>query len=216
MARIAAALLAAVAASSSSAPRNATAPRSLCFPRAYGPEANPICLAWWRDGADVLFQLQCVPDAFPEFALGWCAVGFSTASPPWAPVPQPGSWGMWPAEVIHLQVQVISPTSASSAPAVVLTDRLTTGVRLPACAGAQVTRLINASLDASSGMLTAFFARAAQLPTASLALGLTNLNRTLPLVAAISNSGAARGGCSEVFPPHDNEWRNETADFTFP
>jgi hypothetical protein len=192
----------------------------MCFPRAYGPENNPICMSWWREGADVVFALQCVPDSFPYITLGWCAVGFSTASPPGVPVPQPGSWGMWPADVIHLQVQVLvpppPPALAASAPAaVVLTDRPTTGVRLPACAAAQPTRLLNASLDSSSGVLTAYFARAAELPPELLALGFTNLNRTLPLVAAISNSGAARGGCGAVFPPHDNEWRNETASFVF-
>lgn len=188
------------------------AARSLCFPRAYGPENNPICVSWSPVSGDVLFKVQCVPDSFPEFSLSWCAIGFSTAAPPDAPVPQPGSWGMWPAEVVHLQVLNASSGTLS----VVLTDRMTTGVKLPACAPAQATRLVNASVDSGSGVLTAFFVRAARLSSTLLSQGYTDLNRTLPLVAAISNAGPQNmSGCDSIFPCHDNEWRNETADFRF-
>lgn len=182
--------------------------RSLCFPRAYGPVDNPICLAWAREADAFLFRLTCVPDSFPELQLNWCAVGWSTASPPDAPTPKPGAWGMWPAEVVHLQLL--------TGGGVVLTDRMTTGVRLPACAQVQATRLLNASVDATTGVLTAFFTRAADLPQALLENGYTNFNRTLPFVAAISNQGPqAQGGCASTFPPHDNEWRNETGKFGF-
>jgi hypothetical protein len=181
--------------------------RSLCFPKAYGPIDNPICLTWQPEADDFVFEIVCKPDSFPELALNWCAVGFSTASSPVLPPPRPGTWGMWPAEVVNLQLL--------TGGGVVLTDRMTTGVRLPECAPSQATRLLNASVNPSSGVLTAFFARAAVLSEALLKQGYSNLNRTMPFVAAISNQGPqAQGGCGEVFPPHDNEWRNETGKFS--
>ena len=228
------ALLAAGAAAASAGGGGAAFParQSFCFPRAYGPKNNPICLAWQRVGADFVFEIQCTPDSFPEFSIGWCAVGFSTATPPGAPVPALGNWTMFPSDIIHLQVVQAAaaaalPASASAvaggsgggggggALSVVVTDRVAVGARLPACAAAQPTRLLNASIDAVSGMLTAFFARPAELPRAALAQGLTSLNRTLPIVAAISNNDGAAStsaGCAAVFECHDNEWRNETID----
>lgn len=196
-------------------PAPAAAKNSFCFPRAYGPEANPICLAWWRVKADFVFRIICTPDSFPFLSLSWCAVGFSTRFAPGSPTPPLGSWGMVPADVVHLAlVQPAAPGGAGAAPGVVLTDRIIVAVSLPACAPTQVTRLLNATVDATTGELTAFFARPAQLPGALIAMGFTNLNRTLPLVAAISNGGPlAAGGCGSAFEPHDNEWRNETINF---
>ena len=80
-------------------------------------------------------------------------------------------------------------------------------MRMPGCAATQHTRLLNASVNADNGELTAFFARRATLPLASLAEGYTNFNRTLPAIAAISNGGAtATAGCAGEFVCHDNEW----------
>lgn len=178
-----------------------------CFPRGFGGTDNPLCFSFERVGADYLFAMNCTPDAFPEFSVGWCALGLSTLSP------MPASWGMWPAEVFHLQVA----RGADNATSVVLTDRLTTGVRLPACMPTQEARLLNATVDAATGVLTAFFTRKATLPPIRLAEGYTNLNRTLPIIAAISNNqGPATppAGCDGTFPPHDNEWwGNKTASF---
>jgi hypothetical protein len=252
----AALLLCAAATAAAAAAATPLSRNSFCFPRAYGPEANPICIKWGRDGADFVFELQCTPESFPEFSISWCAVGFSTGTPPGAPVPPVGSWHMFPSDIIHLQVvnttaaaaaataaeaaaaaaaaasgavasgasgaaasgARYSPSSAfalTDALSVVVTDRVATSVKMPACLPKQATRLLNASLSDRTGMLTAFFARAAELSPALLQQGYTNLNRTLPLVAAISNGGAnPAGGCGSTFAPHDNEWRNETIDFS--
>jgi hypothetical protein len=192
----------------------AAAKNSFCFPRAYGPENNPICLAWELVGADFVFKIICTPDSFPSLSLSWCAVGFSTRFAPGSPTPPLGSWGMAPSDVVHLALVQPAPGSGSAAPGVVLTDRIITAVSLPPCAPTQVTRLLNATVDANTGELTAFFARPAKLPQSIIAQGYTNLNRTLPLVAAISNGGPlAAGGCGATFAPHDNEWRNETINF---
>jgi hypothetical protein len=189
----------------------AAANQSICFPRAYGPEANPICLSWTRVGADFVFGIVCTPDSFPFLSLSWCAVGFSTARAPGEPVPRLGNWTMFPSEIVHLQVVNASDSGALS---VELTDRMAVAVSMPACARTQRTRLLNYSVNVDNGELSAFFARAAELPDAALREGYTNLNRTLPIVAAISNGGAnAAGGCSASFQCHDNEWRNETIDF---
>ena len=178
--------------------------QSFCFPRAYGPEANPICLSWTRDGADFVFGVVCTPDSFPFLSLSWCAIGFSTATPPSDPMP-PFAPSMFPSEIIHLQL--VNASAGGGELAVVLTDRVAVAVSLPGCAATQRTRLLNASVDADTGELSAFFARRAELPLAALAEGFTQLNRTLPVIAAISNGGAlAAGGCAASFAPHDNEW----------
>ena len=178
--------------------------QSFCFPRAYGPEANPICLSWTRDGADFVFGIVCTPDSFPFLSLSWCAIGFSTATPPSDPMP-PFAPSMFPSEIIHLQL--VNASAGGGELAVVLTDRVAVAVSLPGCAATQRTRLLNASVDADTGELSAFFARRAELPLAALAEGYTQLNRTLPVIAAISNGGAlAAGGCAASFAPHDNEW----------
>ena len=178
--------------------------QSFCFPRAYGPEANPICLSWTRDGADFVFGVVCTPDSFPFLSLSWCAIGFSTATPPSDPMP-PFAPSMFPSEIIHLQL--VNASAGGGELAVVLTDRVAVAVSLPGCAATQRTRLLNASVDADTGELSAYFARRAELPLAALAEGYTQLNRTLPVIAAISNGGAlAAGGCAASFAPHDNEW----------
>lgn len=181
---------------------------SFCFPRGFGDTDSPICLSWERQGPEVLFAVNCTPDSYPEFSLGWCAFGVSTATPAGSPLPS--TWGMWPAEVFHLQVTLGSP------PTVVLTDRLTTGVRMPACMPTQESRLLNATVDAKTGVLTAFFTRKAHMSQKLLAEGYTSLNRTLPLIAAISNNEYPHSpiaGCEGSFPPHDNQWNNQTAAF---
>jgi hypothetical protein len=179
--------------------------QSFCFPRAYGPESNPICLSWTRDGADFVFGIVCTPDSFPFLSLSWCAIGFSTATPPSDPMP-PFAPSMFPSEIVHLQL-VNASAGGGEQLSVVLTDRVAVAVSLPGCAATQHTRLLNASVDADTGELSAFFARRAELPRAALAEGYTQLNRTLPVIAAISNGGAlAAGGCAASFAPHDNEW----------
>jgi hypothetical protein len=193
---------------------SAVADGDFCFPRGFGGTENPICLSWARNGADFEFAMNCTPDGHPEFSVGWCAVGLSTATPPGAPLP--ATWGMWPAEVFHLQA---TRSAAGSAPVVELTDRLTVGARLPACMPTQASQLLSAHVDAATGVLSARFRRRAELPPKLLAQGFTSLNRTLPLIAAISNAqGAlppvATAGCAASFPAHDNEWwNNQTASF---
>jgi len=190
-------------------PTPAPPAQSFCFPRAYGPEANPICLTWTRDGADFVFGIVCTPDSFPFLSLSWCAIGFSTATPPSDPMP-PFAPSMFPSEIVHLQIVNASAGGGGGGGgelSVVLTDRVAVAVSLPGCAATQRTRLLNASVDADTGELSAFFARRAELPRAALAEGYTQLNRTLPVIAAISNGGAlAAGGCAASFAPHDNEW----------
>ena len=73
-----AALLAAVAGLTLAAP-----PVSFCLPRGFGDTVSPICLSWERQGAEFLFAMNCTPDSYPEFSLGWCAFGLSATTPHW-------------------------------------------------------------------------------------------------------------------------------------
>ena len=57
-------------------------PNSFCYPRAFGPKANPVCLLWWREGNNFTFQVECTPDSFPFLNLTYCAIGFSALAGP--------------------------------------------------------------------------------------------------------------------------------------
>jgi hypothetical protein len=147
---------------------SAVADGDFCFPRGFGGTENPICLSWARNGADFELQMNCPPDGHPEFSVGWCAVGLSTATPPGAPLP--ATWGMWPAEVFHLQA---TRSAAGSAPVVELTDRLTVGARLPACMPTQASQLLSAHVDAATGVrstLLPFCAFARWVPDSDVAV----------------------------------------------
>lgn len=175
-----------------------TAPNSFCFPKQFGPINNPICISWWREKSNITFQIICSPD--PDFALQWCAIGFSNL------VPKPVYWRMFPSEIIMLQ-----QTSRNGENYTELTDRYATASKLPLCMKKQVTHLINATVD-YYGFLTAFFTRPAIVSDKDVLEGFTNWNRTIPLIAAISNGGRLGvGGCAANLQAHDNEWWNNTS-----
>jgi len=179
---------------------HASAPpsNSFCFPKQFGPINNPICISWWKEKSNFTFQIICSPDN--GFSLQWCAIGFSTL------VPKPSYWRMFPSEVIMLQLVNVNGKNHTE-----LTDRFASASKLPSCMKNQVTHLINATVD-YYGYLTAYFTRPAILSEKDLSMGFTNFNRTVPLIAAISNGGRLGvNGCAANLQPHDNEWWNSTS-----
>jgi hypothetical protein len=174
-----------------------SATNSFCFPKQFGPVNNPICISWLKEGKNYTFQLICSPD--PDFSLQWCGIGFSTL------FPKPLYWRMFPSEIIMLQL-----VNENGKNKTVLTDRYATSSTLPPCMKRQITQLINSTVD-YYGYLTAYFTRPAILDKVDLQEGYTNLNRTVPMIAAISNGGRLNlSGCEANLQPHDNEWWNTT------
>ena len=177
----------------------APTPNSFCFPKQFGPINNPICISWWREKKNITFQMICSPD-IDFMGLQWCAIGFSTL------IPRPSYWRMFPSEIIMLQLTNINGENRTE-----LTDRYATASKLPLCMKNQVTHLINATVD-YYGYLTAFLTRPAIVSDKDVAEGFTNWNRTIPLIAAISNGGRLGvGGCAANLQAHDNEWWNNTS-----
>jgi hypothetical protein len=134
-----------------------------------------LCLDNWEIGnGNATFTLTCVPDAGDD--LQWCGIGFNIQ------YPAPTRWGMAPSEIIMLKVL----TSGK----IVLEDRTAPVAQLPPCFKKQLTTLIKATLN-NDKSVTATFTRPVFLTDDFLALGYTNLNRTVPMVAAM-NTGNPR------------------------
>jgi hypothetical protein len=134
-----------------------------------------LCLTNWEiANGNATFTLNCIPDAGDD--LQWCGFGFNTQ------YPSPTRWGMAPSEIIMVKIL----TSGS----IVLEDRTAPVAQLPPCFKKQLTTLIKATVNADKSV-TATFTRPVFLTQEFLDLGYTNLNRTVPMVAAM-NSGNPR------------------------
>ena len=101
---------------------------------------------------------------------------------------------------------------------VVLTNREMANRRESFCARHEAMHFLNASVDTASGVLSAYFARAAVLTDALDAKSSKNLNRLFRVVAAspTSRDFQPQFGCDTAFPPHDVDWRSVTGDLNYP
>jgi len=165
----------------------------------WDPGSRHLCLdAWQIADKNATFDVTCDPGAGGP-ALAWCAFGFNVQ------IPSPRVWGMAPSEIIFLSVL--------SSGEVVVEDRVAPTAAKPACFSRQLTYLVKGAVDAS-GVLRATVTRPVFLDASLLALGYTDLNRTVPTVAAY-NSGSDRQtvSCSSSINYHTNQWSNRTIAF---
>lgn len=165
----------------------------------WDPSTRHLCLPSWSIGrGNVTFDIVCTPPAGSK--LQWCGVGFNTV------YPSPRAWGMAPSEIVML---VPHPDGSVS-----LEDRTATAAGLPPCFAQQLTTLRSYKLDAKSGQLTASFTRPVFLPEALLDAGYTDLNRTVPTVAAAGWSHAqVAGRCDTTLAYHDIQFNNVSIAF---
>jgi hypothetical protein len=165
----------------------------------WDPSTRHICLPDWQIGhGNVSFSLVCTP---PKGAkLQWCGIGFNTV------YPSPRAWGMAPSEIIML---VPHPDGSVS-----LEDRAAAAPGLPPCFKKQLTTLTSAHVDPASGTLSAHFSRPVFLLQELLDLGYTNLNRTVPTVAAAGWSHAQVADvCDTTLAYHDIQYNNASIAF---
>jgi hypothetical protein len=186
------------------APPRAAAPPSAVWtaPSAFtcwDPSTRHICLPDWTIGhGNASFSLVCTPPKGSK--LQWCGIGFNTV------YPSPRAWGMAPSEIIML---VPHPDGSVS-----LEDRAAAAPGLPPCFKKQLTTLTSAHVDPASGALSARFSRPVFLTQELLDLGYTNLNRTVPTVAAAGWSHAQVAGvCDTTLAYHDIQYNNASIAF---
>ena len=154
--------------------------------------------SWAISNGNATFTLVCTPP--PGKALQWCGVGFNTLNP------SPARWGMGLAEVIMLVVKADGTVS--------LEDRQAKTPGLPPCFAQQLTALKSYRVDAKSGALTATFSRPVFLPDALVAAGYTQLNRTVPTIAAAGWSSAQVGDvCDTTLAYPDVQFNNVSIAF---
>lgn len=193
LAQLAAALTAAI----SSPPSPAwTAPSDFTC---WDPSTRHLCLPSWSIGhGNATFDLVCTPPK--GTVLQWCGIGFNTI------YPSPSRWGMAPSEIIML---VPHPDGSVS-----LEDRVAAAPGLPPCFAQQLTTLNSFHIDAKTGALTAKFTRPVFLSDMLLAAGYTDLNRTVPTVAAAGWSHAQVAGvCDTTLAYHDIQFNNVSIAF---
>ena len=95
-----------------------------------------------------------------------------------------------------------------------LEDRVAAAPGLPPCFKRQLSWLQSYHLDATTGALSAHFSRPVFLPQDMLALGYTNLNRTVPTVAAAGWSHAQVADvCDTTLAYHDVQFNNVSIAF---
>jgi len=165
----------------------------------WDPATRHLCLPSWDIGnGNATFDLVCTP---PKGAsLQWCGVGFNIQ------YPSPTRWGMAPSEIIML---VPHPDGSVS-----LEDRVAAAAGLPPCFARQLTTLTSFHLDAKTGALSASFTRPVFLSPELLAAGYTNLNRTVPTVAAAGWSHAQVADvCDTTLAYHDIQFNNVSIAF---
>lgn len=166
----------------------------------WDPSTRHLCLPSWSIGrGNATFEVVCTPPA--GAALQWCGVGFNTV------FPSPRAWGMAPSEIVML---VVHPDGSVS-----LEDRLAAAPGLPPCFAQQLTTLRSFRLDAATGALTASFTRPVFLPEALLDAGYTDLNRTVPTVAAAGWSHAQVADVCDTkgLAYHDVQFNNVSIAF---
>lgn len=165
----------------------------------WDPGSRHVCLDSWEIAdKNATFAVSCDPGSGAP-ALSWCAFGFNIQ------IPSPRAWGMAPSEIVFLSVL--------SSGKVVVEDRTAPTASKPACFSQQLTYLVSGSVDAG-GVLRATVTRPVFLDASLLALGYTDLNRTVPTVAAYQ-AGADRQAtsCSSSINYHTNQWSNRTIAF---
>lgn len=163
--------------------------KNTCWPEI--GTGTQLCLDSWEiANGNATFTLTCVPNAGDD--LQWCGIGFNIQ------YPSPQRWGMAPSEIILLKVL----TSGK----IVLEDRTAPVAQLPPCFKKQLTTLIKATLN-NDKSVTATFTRPVFVTAEFLSLGYTNLNRTVPMVAAM-NSGNPRFStafCDDAINYHSDQ-----------
>jgi hypothetical protein len=165
----------------------------------WDPSTRHLCLpSWTVGGGNASFTLVCTPP--PGSKLQWCGLGFNTV------IPSPDRWGMGLAEIIMLVAHADGTVS--------LEDRQAKTPGLPPCFSQQLSTLRSYSFNAKSGALTASFTRPVFLPQELIAAGYTQLNRTVPTIAAAGWSAAQVSDvCDTTLAYHDTQFNNVSIAF---